>query len=105
MPIWYHQKQAKNYKMENIMAYIIECCGPSKDYFSNTEISLVTDNDLNSIELKALLLNNISPESCKEKAYLMLEVCLIASEKKVLDQHQYLPQNEILFLLPPVCGG
>ena len=87
------------------MTYTIKCCGPSRDYFSAPELNFPGDTALNPLGLKALLLKNITSDANKIEAQSMLDSCLIASEQKVLDNHQPLPQNERLFLLPPVCGG
>ena len=87
------------------MTYTIEYCGPSKDYFLTPEITLTTNMDLNPLELKNLLLTNISQGANELEAQSMLDSCLLASEQKVLDNHQVVPRNERLFLLPPVCGG
>ena len=87
------------------MTYTIKCCGPSKDFFLTPEQSITTHTQINPLEIKALLLNNISPKANLSEAQAMLDASLIASKEKVLNNDNPVAHHEYLFLLPPVCGG
>ena len=87
------------------MRYTIQCCGPSRDFFAMAELCIETDSQPNPEELKALMVEHFSPDADKAEAQLMLQSSLVASTEKILDSQKPIPQNELLFLLPPVCGG
>jgi hypothetical protein len=85
--------------------YTIQCCGPSKDFFSISELRIETDTHPNPQELKDLLLQYIRSDANQSEAKAMLDASLVASKDKILDSLKPIPHNEPLFLLPPVCGG
>lgn len=87
------------------MRYTIQCCGPSKDFFSTTEIAVESSDQLNPDQLKKRILTHLKPGSNYNDAQSMLAISLIASSEKILDVLEPITQQEKLFLLPPVCGG
>lgn len=87
------------------MTYTIKCCGPSKDYFDETEITIKTETNLTPIVLKSLLLKHIKSDIDTTEASALLDASMLASENIILDPDVLIDKKGALFLLPPVCGG
>ncbi|ASG67177.1 hypothetical protein fh0823_22580 [Francisella halioticida] len=87
------------------MNYIIEVCGPAKEFYDTTQITLKANKEINSIEIKELLLQNLKSAEYLEQAESLFNSSLIATEEDFFETSKLLPNNQKLFLIPPVCGG
>ncbi|MDC0534955.1 hypothetical protein OAO18_03990 [Francisellaceae bacterium] len=83
--------------------YYVNLCGPSKDCFAETRITLSADQPLLAAELKKRLVveSNHKPAIVAQ----LLSSCAIATDTEILSSTTTVPENTELYLLPPVCGG
>lgn len=87
------------------MRYTIKCCGPSKDYFDKSELTIDADSSVTPSKLKSLLLEHVKSDIERSEATDLLKASMIASDKTILDPDVLIENSSALFLLPPVCGG
>ncbi|MED7789121.1 hypothetical protein AB8E56_08695 [Francisella sp. 19X1-34] len=87
------------------MNYTVEVCGPAKEFFDTTQITLKANQKINSITLKELLLQNLKSLELLEEADSLFNSSVIATEEQFFEASEILPENQKLFIIPPVCGG
>ncbi|WP_150467181.1 hypothetical protein [Francisella sp. SYW-9] len=87
------------------MNYIVEVCGPAKEFYNVTQVTLRIDHEVDSVAIKELLLQNLKSSELLEEATSLFNSSVIATEEKFFETTEILPKNQMLFLIPPVCGG
>ncbi|WP_415064237.1 MoaD/ThiS family protein [Bdellovibrio sp.] len=81
----------------------IKLFGQAKDYFPTSHFQIMSEKE--SLTVAEIKMKLISQALQPEKSRALIEDSALATEVRVLQNHEQITSGGVIFVLPPVCGG
>lgn len=81
----------------------VKLFGQAKDYFPSSKFEMVFEED--SVTVGEVKMQLARQAWQPEKSRSLIELSALATEVRVLQNHELITLGGVIFVLPPVCGG